>query len=220
MYARRIAVGLAALGAGAGGVVTVQLPARVETGGAYAAVLLCGGVLLPVSPEATAEEARLVLRLTGATALITSVWRAHDVLRTRGSEHAVPRLRLRVAVPGTSPAAAVPADAVDWFTLLNPRPVEPASRTDQDQVCLLAWTEGVGGTPRMRPAHPSLTAGRADTLATGPDGTSGSGAPQYVAARLRGGSRRTAAGDGSRKTHGLYGAPAGRPRCTWCTATG
>ena len=159
-----------------------------------------------MSQEATAEEVRLILRLTGATALITSVWRAHDVLRMRDSEHAVPRLRLVVTVPGTWPEAAVPADAVDRFTLLNHRPVEPASRTDQDQVYLLAWAEDIGGTPAcVQHTHRSLPAGL--TLSQPAQTHVGIGCTSMS------GVHREVAGHGS-GVRGVRGARAGRGRMT------
>ena len=121
------------------------------------------GVLLPVSPEATAEEARLAPRLTGATALITSVWRAHLTYSVRE----VPSTQCRGCGCGCGsrcrahrPRRRCRLTRWTGSTLLNPRPVEPASRTDQDQVCLLAWTEGVGGTPAcVQHTHRSPLAG-------------------------------------------------------------
>ncbi|MFJ9590905.1 AMP-binding protein [Streptomyces acidicola] len=146
-YARRVAAGLVALGVQPGEVVAVQLPTRIETAIAHAAVVLCGGVLLPLCPEFTPEKTRLILRLAGAAALITSVWRSHDVLRMRGLANGLPQLRQVIAVSGTWPAAAVPADAVDWSVLSSYRPLEPVLNTRLDDMCLLAWTEGGGGTP-------------------------------------------------------------------------
>ncbi len=158
-YARRVAAGLVAVGVQAGDVVAVQLPSRIEATVAQAAVLLCGAVLLPLLPAAGPAETRFVLRESDATALIAPAWRAHDLLRTRGTREELPRLRQVVAVTGIWPAAEVPGDAVDWFTMDDFRPLADDARAQPGDVCLLAYTSGTGGPPKgVRHTHRSLLA--------------------------------------------------------------
>ncbi|MYQ33898.1 AMP-binding protein [Streptomyces sp. SID4956] len=158
--ASSVAAGLGALGVGRGEVVAVQLPYRVEAAIAYAAVLLRGAVLLPIDPSMGARDVHRVLRHSRAAALVTSAWRSHDVLRARGSGPGIPRLRHVVAVTGTWPTAAVPADGVDWEMLERFRPVPPEGMTRPDDVSLVAYSPAGGAVPlrAARHTHASLLA--------------------------------------------------------------
>ena len=157
--------GVAALGVGAGGVVDDRFRACRDRGRVRRRTAVRQSTCTGVAGGHRRGGPAGVLRLTGATALSTSVSAGAQTYSTpyeRFRARSAAAAAAAVAVPGTSPAAAVPADARRWywFTLLNPRPVEPASRTDQDQVCLLAWTEGVGGTPAcVQHTHRSPLAG-------------------------------------------------------------
>jgi acyl-CoA synthetase (AMP-forming)/AMP-acid ligase II len=148
-----VAAGLEAVGVRPGEVVAVQLPHRTEKAVAHAAVMLAGAVLLPVGLSWGPHEVHRMLRRSNAAVLITSAWRAHDVLRARTSTHGLPRLRHVVAVTGTWPAAGVPADALDWELLERFRRIPAAVAADPDDPALIAHTPLTGTTPPRAVVH-------------------------------------------------------------------
>lgn len=156
--ALRVAAGLAALGVRTGDAVAVQLPCSFEAVVAQTAVLLRGAVLLPLSPATGPAESRFLLRESAVSVLITAAWRSHDALRLRDPDGWARALRHVVAVGGTWPAAPVPADAVDWFTLARFRPLSVDTGADPEQPCLLAYAPpGGDASPRpVRHTHRSL----------------------------------------------------------------
>lgn len=150
--ALRVAAGLAALGVRSGDAVAVQLPCSFQAVVAQAAVLLRGAVLLPLSPALGPAESRFLLRESAASVLITAAWRSHDVLRLRDTDAGARALRHVVAVGDTWPAAPVPTDAVDWFTLERFRPLSVDPDADAEQPCLIAYVSPDGDSP-PRPVH-------------------------------------------------------------------
>ncbi|MFJ4828671.1 AMP-binding protein [Streptomyces sp. NPDC088747] len=144
-HALRVAAGLTALGVGRG-VVAVQLPHRVEAVVTQCAALHAGAVVLPLSSSAGPAAVRSALEEARATAFVTTAWHAHEVLRSPGAVRGPRPVGQVIAVSGTWPAAAIPADAVDWAMLEAFRPTAAPSGATPDD-CLLLSVPGTGSRP-------------------------------------------------------------------------
>lgn len=152
--AKRVAAGLRTHGVRPGDAVAVQLANRIEASVAYAAVLLAGGVLVPIVHIYGPNEVRFILEQSEAVMLIQSDrWRTTDFGSRLESYTELPSLRHVVIVGDDTPAGAVP-----WRDLSTSaeylRPTVLA-----DDIALLVYTSGTTSAPKgVQHSHNSLIA--------------------------------------------------------------
>ncbi|WP_166903364.1 class I adenylate-forming enzyme family protein [Mycobacterium sp. DL440] len=164
-----VAASLQGLGVSAGDAVAVQLTNRPECAVAYQAVLLCGGVLVPIPHIYGLAEVRFILAEAAAKVLIMA-----DRWRSTSYRERVPDLAdietLRAVVlldaepgPAFTTWSELDRSAGDYF-----RPAVTA-----DEVCLLVYTSGTTSAPKgVQHSHNTLLAEHRtmpSVLAGGPD---------------------------------------------------
>jgi acyl-CoA synthetase (AMP-forming)/AMP-acid ligase II len=152
--AERFAAGLHRIGLRPGDVVAVQLPNRVETAVAYAAVARLGATVLPIVHTYGPVETGFVLRESGASALLVpDAWGSIDYTHHLREMGETPQLR-HVIVVGNH----MPTGAFSFAALAADEGSAPAAAdvTAADR-CLLLYTSGTTADPKgVQHSHNSL----------------------------------------------------------------
>ena len=161
--AEQAAGALQARGIGRGDVVAVQLPGSYEGAVIQAAVALCGAVLLPVVMIYGTREMDLVLRRSGAAAVVLP--REH-----RGRPHAdvvlrglsgLPALKLAVVVGDGAPGHGAPGarSATPGCSPRRAVAYRAAADPDPDDRAVLMYTSGTTAEPKgVQHSHRTLLA--------------------------------------------------------------
>ncbi|HLK13112.1 MAG TPA: AMP-binding protein [Candidatus Binatia bacterium] len=154
--AERVAGGLAALGVGAGDVVAVQLPNRVETLVALLAAARLGAVLNPVLPILRRRDLGFVLRASGARVLIVPG-------RYRDADHRALAAALRPELPALEHVVVVRDEpgpgARAWAELAAAAPPALPPPHDAAAIALLIYTSGTTAEPKgVLHSHDTLLA--------------------------------------------------------------
>ena len=156
--ADRAAAAFQARGLGPGDVIAVQLPGCYENAVIQTAVALCGAVLLPVVMIYGPSEMDLVLRRSGAAAVVTAAehrGRPHAAT-VLGGLRGLPALKLAVVVGD----GAAPDGAVGYADLLR-SPGGPYRRPfpRPDDRAVLMYTSGTTAEPKgVQHSHRTLLA--------------------------------------------------------------
>jgi len=167
--AEKVAAAFQARGIGPGDVVAVQLPGSYEGAVAQTAVGLCGAVLLPVVMIYGPREMELVLRRSGAAAVVVP-WlhrgRRHaDVVL--GGLSGLRALKLAVIVGDDSTSShgtsnhGAPSDGAVMYADLLRRPGGPYREPspDPDDRAVLMYTSGTTAEPKgVQHSHRTLLA--------------------------------------------------------------
>jgi acyl-CoA synthetase (AMP-forming)/AMP-acid ligase II len=151
---RRLAGGLKSLGIRPGDIVAVQTPNWLETLQAHAAILLLGGVILPIVDIYGRAEVEYVLRQSGAKAWITAdFW--------RGKDYAELGTILRPHLPDIAHIVIghAPPGAIAWDELAASPPLEQFPAEHPNDVAMLMYTSGTTSAPKgVQHSHCSLMA--------------------------------------------------------------
>jgi len=168
--AKAVAAGLQRRGIRPGDAVAVQLTNRMECAVAYAAVLLCGAVLVPIVHIYRPYEVGLILSDSSARLLIMPAkFRSTSyVERVSGYRH-LPALQDVVIVDAAGPGPGY----LPWHELVGDPDDYVAPAVLSDDVCVLLYTSGTVSAPKgVQHSHNSLLAEHATLsglIAGGPD---------------------------------------------------
>lgn len=152
--AKRMAAGLRTRGVRPGDAVAVQLANRTEASVAYAAVLMAGGVLVPIVHIYGPSEVRFILEQADAVMIIQpDRWRTTDFSSRIATYTDLPSLRHVVTVGDDAPAGAV-----SWHDLsTSAEYIRPTVHADD--IALLVYTSGTTSAPKgVQHSHNSLLA--------------------------------------------------------------
>jgi non-ribosomal peptide synthetase component E (peptide arylation enzyme) len=130
-----------------GGVVTIQLPNRVEFAVAFIALELLGAIANKVNPDFRARELDYMLKFSGSSAYVfPKEWKDFDYAgMARGLQQANPALKRLIVVGGavngmhdfdSGVAASPPIAAGDKVQM------------DPNEVCRMCFTSGTTGNPK------------------------------------------------------------------------
>ena len=146
--ARALAGALRERGVGPGDVVVVQLPNWVEAGITFWAAAYLGAVVVPIVHFYGAKEVGYILRTTRPSVVVTADHFGHAdhlaVYPTLLAEHPAATW----LVVGDTPAAALPAGAVAFASVLDAEPVTGPAAVDPDAPAVIGFTSGTTRDPK------------------------------------------------------------------------
>ncbi len=148
--ARRVAGGLAALGAGPGEVVAFQLPNWVEAAATFYAAALLGVTLVPIVHFYGPKEVGFILRQSGARLFVMpGVVGSRDYpAELAGIRGDLPALEAVVVVTGDDDAREVPAGDHRFRDLAGADPVDGPRSVDPSSPALIGYTSGTTADPK------------------------------------------------------------------------
>ncbi|PYM20061.1 MAG: cyclohexanecarboxylate-CoA ligase [Candidatus Rokuibacteriota bacterium] len=142
----RVAAGLAALGVGAGDVVTIQLPNWAEFAYVFFALERLGAVANQIGPDFRSREVEYILKFSESRAFVCpSTFKGFDYVRMIGElRPKLPDLKAVAVLGGRGEGLASLDDIIEGDDPVRP----PAAPVRANNVMRMAFTSGTTGNPK------------------------------------------------------------------------